>query len=261
MPVTLTRTSRDVVVRTLRSAGCVYAEDEARLLLAEARTQVHLEALIRRRCAGEPLEHVLGWAELCGIRVRVEPGVFVPRRRTEMLAFTALALVPRPDAVVVDACCGTGAVGAVLLRRHPGIELHATEVDAAAASLARATLPAASVHVGDLLAPLPASLRHGVDLVVANAPYVPTAEIATLPAEARVHEPRAAYDGGPDGLALHRRLAAEAGAWLRPGGHVVVEAAEDLSHGSAAVFAAAGFATRVLIDDDLGVAAVVSRRT
>lgn len=258
MPVT--RTNRDVVVATLRSAGCVYAEDEARLLLAEARTPEQLETLVVRRCAGEPLEHVLGWAELCGIRVRVAPGVFVPRRRTELLAFTALELVPTRAAVVVDACCGSGAIGAVLLRRHPRIVLHATEVDAASAGVARSNLPRATVHVGDLLAPLPSALRGRIDLVVANAPYVPTSAIATLPSEAREHEPRIAYDGGADGLAVHRRLAVEAAQWLRPRGAVVVESAEDLAHSSARAFAAQGFTTRVLRDDDLEVAVVVARR-
>jgi release factor glutamine methyltransferase len=260
MPVTLTPTSRDAVVATLRSAGCVWAEDEARLLLAEASSHEHLETLIGRRCAGEPLEHVVGWAELCGIRVRVAPGVFVPRRRTELLAFTALSLVPRTDAVVVDACCGSGAIGAVLLRRFPDLVLHATEVDAEAAEIARTNLPTASVHEGDLLATLPERLRGRIDLVVANAPYVPTAAIATLPPEARAHEPRVAYDGGADGLAVHRRLAAEARDWLVPTGAVVVEAAERQAVASAAAFAAQGFSTRVLHDADLEVCAVVAVR-
>src|SRR3954468_13896955 len=104
------------IVERLRAAGCVYAEDEARLLLAAATSTADLEALLTRRTAGQPLEHVLGWAEFCGLRIAVEPGVFVPRRRTEFLVRTAASVAP-PAAVVLDMCCGSGAVGAVLAAR------------------------------------------------------------------------------------------------------------------------------------------------
>src|SRR3954462_3557379 len=105
----MTRSPEDVVVARLRAAGCVFAEDEARLLLAGAAPDA-LDALVARRVAGEPLEPLLGWAEFCGLRVAVAPGVFVPRRRTEALVEEAVALF-RPGAVVVDLCCGSGALG------------------------------------------------------------------------------------------------------------------------------------------------------
>ena len=127
------------VVRRLRAAGCVFAEDEARLLLAEARTADQLDALVERRVAGEPLEHLLGWAEFAGLRIAVGPGVFVPRRRTEVLVAEAVALA-RPGAVVVDLCCGSGAVGVAVASAVPGIELHAADVDPAAVACARANL-------------------------------------------------------------------------------------------------------------------------
>ena len=92
------------VVARLRAAGCVFAEEEARLLLAEAQSPAGLEALVRRRVAGEPLEHLLGWAEFCGLRIMVTPGVFVPRRRSELLVHEAATLAPS-RAVVVDLCC------------------------------------------------------------------------------------------------------------------------------------------------------------
>src|SRR3954454_10326349 len=98
------------IVSTLRAAGCVFAEDEARLLAEAARDPVELADMVARRAAGVPLEHVLGWASLCGLRVAVDPGVFVPRRRTELLASQAIELAPR-GAVVVDLCCGSGGGG------------------------------------------------------------------------------------------------------------------------------------------------------
>src|SRR5690242_795737 len=127
-----------------------------------------------------PLEHVLGWAEFAGLRVAVDPGVFVPRRRSELLVRTAADLL-RPGAVVVDVCCGSGAIGAALLAAEPAIELHACDVDPVAVACARRNLPAASVHAGDLLEALPRALRGRVDVIVANAPYVPTGQIASMP--------------------------------------------------------------------------------
>lgn len=189
----------DGVVTRLRAAGCVFAEDEARLLVAAAGAPTSpavLAVLVERRAAGEPLEQILGWAEFCGLRVAVEPGVFVPRRRTALLVREAAALAG-PGAVVVDLCCGSGAVGAALLARHQ-VELYAADIDPTAV---RWNIGARGrVLEGDLDGPLPPTLRGRVDVLVANAPYVPTRAIATMPAEARDHEPRTALDGGPDGL-------------------------------------------------------------
>ena len=208
-----------VLVARLRAAGCVFAEDEAALLLAEHADDDELETLVARRCAGEPLETVLGWAQFAGLRVHVAPGVFVPRTRTELLVELADELLAdclgRP--VVVDLCCGTGAVGAALARRHPTAVVHAVDVDPVAVACARRNLTPTHVHAGDLLAALPAALRGGLDLVVANAPYVPTAAIASMPPEAREHEARVALDGGADGLSVHRRIAAQVGPWLATG--------------------------------------------
>ncbi|MGH3716164.1 MAG: putative protein N(5)-glutamine methyltransferase, partial [Micromonosporaceae bacterium] len=111
--MTLSLTHAALVAR-LRAAGCVYAEDEADLLLAGAASPAELAAMVEQRVGGLPLEHVLGWVEFAGIRVGVAPGVFVPRRRTELLvreAVAALSAQPRP-ATVVDLCCGCGALGA-----------------------------------------------------------------------------------------------------------------------------------------------------
>jgi release factor glutamine methyltransferase len=207
------------VVSRLRAAGCVFAEEEARLLRDAASEPDALAALVARRVAGEPLEYVLGWAEFHGLRLAIEPGVFVPRHRTEFLADQAAALA-RPGAVVVDLCCGCGAVGAAVAAAVP-VELHAADVSPAAVRAARRNV--ARVYEGDLFTPLPAELRGRVEVLVANVPYVPTDAIAMMPPEARDHEPREALDGGGDGLDVLRRVAARARDWLAPGGHLLVE--------------------------------------
>jgi len=235
------------LVARLRAAGCVFAEDEARLLLAAGAPPADLETMVRRRLAGEPLEQVLGYAEFCGLRISVEPGVFVPRQRTAFLVTRAASLVG-PASVVVDLCCGSGAVGAALLARTPGTALWAVDVDAAAVRCARRNLAhtRAIVLQGDLFDALPADLRGRVDVVVANAPYVPAAALPLLPPEAREHEPRVALDGGTDGLDVHRRIAIRAPSWLAPGGHLVVETSARQAPGTAAAVSAAGLVPQVV---------------
>ncbi len=210
-------------VETLRNAGCVFAEDEARLLSEAARDESHLDELVSRRAEGLPLEQVVGWAEFCGLRIALEPGVFVPRRRTEALVSEAAAVLS-PGAVVVDLCCGSGAVGAALLAAEPTIELHSADSDPGAVRCARRNVE--RVHQGDLFEALPDALRGRIDLVTVNAPYVPTGELGLLPREARLYEPRSALDGGPDGLEVLRRAVAAAPGWLAPGGRIVCEASE-----------------------------------
>ena len=290
-----------MVVARLRAAGCVFAEDEAALLREAARpappdrvgtpypvrhtflpTRVRsadpadvLEELVARRVAGEPLEHVLGWVAFAGRRWSVGPGVFVPRRRTELMVRAALELsgraagIPaaRPDSsvTVVDLCCGCGAVGgavAVGLRERrgrlqphgadDGVVLHAADVDTAATEHARRNLTplGGAVHTGDLFAALPPGLRGSVDVLLCNAPYVPTAAIATMPPEAREHEPAVALDGGDDGLDVLRRVAAGAPAWLAPGGSLLFEVGTGQVDAATRLVAHHSLAPRVVTDDD-----------
>lgn len=246
----------DQTVARLRAAGCVFAEDEARLLTAAARTPGELAGLLDRRVAGEPLEYVLGWAEFCGLRIAVEPGVFVPRRRTELLVREASAWTG-PGAVVVDLCCGSGAVAAALLAAAPAIDVHAADADPTAVRCARRNLPPDRVYEGDLDAALPAGLCGRVDVLVANAPYVPTAAIPTMPPEARDHEHPIALDGGPDGLDVARRIAAAAPRWLAPGGHLLIETSERQAPVLAGVFGAQGLIPWVVRSDELDATAVV----
>ncbi|MFM9442899.1 putative protein N(5)-glutamine methyltransferase [Streptomyces acidiscabies] len=251
--------ARPAVITALRAAGCVFAEDEADLILSAARTEAGLAALVSRRAAGEPLEVVVGWAEFAGLRIAVAPGVFVPRRRTEYLVDRALVTAPHAK-VVVDLCCGSGAVGAALAASLTSPEphatppeLHAADVDPAAVACARANLTpyGGRVHEGDLYAALPDTLRGRVDILAANVPYVPTGEVALLPTEARDHEPLVALDGGTDGLDVLRRVAAEAAHWLAPGGCLLVETSEHQARRALDAFAAGGLTPRLEYDDDL----------
>jgi release factor glutamine methyltransferase len=248
------------VVGALRAAGCVFAEDEADLIVAAARTPQRLAAMVRDRSSGLPLEQVLGWAEFCGLRIVVRPGVFVPRRRTEWLAAEAIALasrVARRRPVVLDLCCGAGALASAV-GAAVDAEVHAADVEPAAVECARLNLDGRGrVYEGDLFQPLPRSLRGRVDVLVANVPYVPTDEIALLPAEARLHEPRVTLDGGVDGLDVARRVAEAAPAWLAPGGSLLIETSERQVPTATGVLEAVGLRVRVLVSDELEATVVV----
>ncbi|WBB56905.1 putative protein N(5)-glutamine methyltransferase [Verrucosispora sp. WMMD573] len=249
------------LVARLRRAGCVWAEDETRLLVEAADGPATLAALVDRRVAGEPLEYLLGWAEFCGERIDVDPGVFVPRARTALLVSVA-ARVTGPAATVVELCCGSGAITRVLARRLAAPRLlAAVDVDPAAVVCARRNLAAvgAPVLAGDLFDPLPAAWRGRLDLVVANAPYVPTAAMALLPPESRRYESAAALDGGPDGLAVLRRLATAAPTWLAPGGHLVVEVGQGQVDRFRAVLTEVGLVPSVARDEASDAVAMLGR--
>jgi release factor glutamine methyltransferase len=261
MPVTPSPLSRSAIVTRLRSAGCVFAEEEAELLISAAATPAQLTDMVDRRASGLPLEQVVGWADFCGLRIAVEPGVFVPRRRTEFLVRQAIALAP-PRPVIVDLCCGSGAVGAALAAALDPAELHAADIDPAAVRCARRNLAAAGGHVysGDLFGPLPAALHGHVDILTANVPYVPTGEVALLPAEARLHEARVALDGGGDGLDVLRRVAAQALLWLAPGGSLLVEISERQESEACDTTGRGGLVPRVARSAELAVAVLIASK-
>jgi len=301
------------IVARLRAAGCVFAEDEARLLVSAAGTPAELDAMVDRRVAGLPIEQVIGWAEFCGLRIAVDPGVFVPRRRTEFLVREAAALARQasargtpatsatgpatspagpagrgasaagqgvsaaagstsapgqapfgfgPATVVVDLCCGSGAVGVALAAALGRVELHAADVDPAAVGCARRNVGAAGgqVYEGDLFEPLPAALRGRVDVLAANVPYVPAEEVALLPPEARMHEPRVALDGGEDGLDVLRRVAAEAPRWLAPGGCMLTETSERQAALAAEAVGRHGLIPRIARSAELNATVVIGIR-
>ncbi|WP_318657190.1 putative protein N(5)-glutamine methyltransferase [Cellulosimicrobium composti] len=276
----------DDLAARLRAAGCVFAEEEAARLVERADDAHHLEALVARRVEGEPLEHVLGYVDFHGLRIAVDPGVFVPRQRTVLLVDEAVALVRRrtvrtrppgtvpgqadDPVVVVDVCCGAGALGLAVATdlgsgadagRCP-VDLHVTDLDPAAVACAARNVAAVGgvAYRGDLFDPLPTRLRGRVDVLLANVPYVPTGEIPLLPPEARDHEARVALDGGGDGLDVLRRVAADALRWLAPGGHLLTESGERQAPGAVAVLERAGLAARVVRDEEIGATVVVGTR-
>lgn len=249
------------IVSRLRAAGCVFAEDEALLLLSEASGPAELSEWVDRRVTGAPLEYILGWAEFCGLRIAVEPGVFVPRRRTGLLVSEAVTLLrdsPTPPAsswagILVDLCCGSGAVGVAIASQVPGVELHAADIDPVAVQCGRRNVARVGglIHQGDLYEALPSGLHGRVQLLAVNAPYVPTGALGTMPPEAREYEPRVSLDGGADGLDLHRRVILEAAEWLAPDGHLLIETSRRQAAGTAGVMAAAGFAVRTVYAEEL----------
>ncbi len=260
------RGGEDEIVSRLRAAGCVFAEDEAALLIEQFADGADRDAAVARRVAGEPLEQILGWAEFAGLRVRVLPGVFVPRLRTAAILTAVDDLRERGEldlpagALVVDLCCGTGALGVALRSRLPDAMIVAADVDPVAVRCARTNLPDVSVFQGDLFDALLPGFRGEVALVVVNAPYVPTGEIARMPPEARDHEHHVALDGGADGLTLHRRIAQEGAGWVRPGGVLLLETSREQAEATRSFFTTTEWTTSLVLDEDVDGTVLVARR-
>jgi release factor glutamine methyltransferase len=250
----------------LAAAGCVSAAAEARWLVEEAADPAALRAMVARRTAGEPLQYVIGWAPFGRLRLRVGPGVFVPRPETEGLADRAAAHLRAAGAagerVAVDLCTGSGAIACFLAAEVPGARVVATELDPGALAWAQVNAAAHGVQLlpGDLDAPLPDELAGRVDVLCANVPYVPTRAIATMPRDVRDHEPRLALDGGPDGLDVLRRVAGRAGRWLAPGGFLLCEIGDDQGEAAARLLAAAGLAEVAVLPDLAGRDRIVEAR-
>ncbi|MBM2621692.1 putative protein N(5)-glutamine methyltransferase [Actinoplanes sp. LDG1-06] len=236
----------DTVAR-LRAAGCVFAEEEAAIIESAAPDLRTLDEMIERRAKGEPLEQVVGFADFAGVRVRLRPGVFVPRVRSELLV--RLAAAHHPD-LLVDLCCGSGALGLAVRRLRPHVELHAADLDPTATACARDN-GIAHVHEGDLYDALPHELQGRVDVLLANVPYVATAHIPLLPVEARDHEPAMALDGGEDGLDIFRRVTGSAPKWLAPGGVLLTEITEAQEQPAIEAVRRSGLDAEVIYDEDL----------
>ena len=209
----------------LSSAGFIAAEEEAVELLACADgDQVQLDLLVGRRLEGEPLAWVTGTVSFCGLAVRVDRGVYVPRMHSAPLAARAVERLPERGRAV-DLCTGTGAVAKVLMAERPRAHVVASDIEERAVGCAAAN--GVEAYCGDLFGPLPPRLEGHVDVVVGVVPYVPTAGLALLQRDTLTFEPSLFYDGGHDGTAILRRALAESARFLRPGGAVLLELGGD----------------------------------
>jgi release factor glutamine methyltransferase len=211
----------EALVALLESGGFVAAEEEAEELLARAAGDAELlDALVRRRLTGEPLAWITGTAPFCGLWIRVDPGVYVPRWQTEPLALRAVERLPA-NGTAIDVCTGSGAIAATLLAKRPGARVVAADVDERAVACAAAN--GVEVYRGDLLAPLPPALEGRADVVVGVVPYVPTPDLPLLQRDTFTFETPLAYDGGRDGTELLRRVLTDSPRFLRRGGALLLE--------------------------------------
>lgn len=245
------------LVDRLRAAGCVFAEDEAALLMAHEPDAAAREALVARRVAGEPLETLLGWVLFGGLRLDVEPGVFVPRRRTELVARLAVERLPE-GGTLVDLCCGVGAIAAVVAHSRPDARVIAADFDSRAVALAARNLEPYGATA--LVSDMDSNISLPIDVITACPPYVPTGEIQFMPSEARDFEPHTALDGGPDGTALQAAVFAAAARRLAPGGVVIVETSATLAELTTQRAVEAGLDPSVGHDEELGATVVVAGR-
>ena len=259
-----------VLVGRLREAGCVFAQDEARLLCEAAADEAELNELTRRRAVGEPLELVVGWAEFRGLRIAVEPGVFVPRRRTEFLAEQAAGTARarrRSRGPVLRR--GGGRRGAVRRDRRARVRSRrhraARRRHRARRGPRRLPQPRRRIaqgmccHEGDSTPSLPSRLAGASPC---RPRTCPTCRAARSPScrPRRASTSRSALDGGADGLDVLRRVSAVAAArWLRPGGSVLSEISERQCAAAEAAVRAAGLEPRILSSDDDDTTIVIGR--
>ncbi len=239
----------------------MFAEDEARVLSESAASPAELDSMVNRRVGGEPIQQIVGWAEFCGLRIQLEPGVFVPRPRSEFLVRKAIRL-GRSGCTVLDVCCGTGALGVATAAGLGRVDLHATDVDRAAVRCAAINVSEAGgrVYQGDLFHPLPRSLKGRADLLLVNAPYVPTGEMPLMPREARLYEETITLDGGEDGLDVQRRAILEAPAWLAPEGHLLVETSDLQAESTMRLMKDTGLAPTLATSAEWGATVIIGRK-
>jgi release factor glutamine methyltransferase len=239
----------EALAALLSGAGFVAAEDEAdQLLVCAAGDLEILDSLVARRLTGEPLGWITGSVSFCGLELRVDPGVYVPRWQSEPLARRAVECLPT-NGTAIDLCTGAGAIARTLIANHPGARVVASDVDERAAACARAN--GVEVYVGDLFAPLPRTLEGRVDVVVGVVPYVPTSALPLLQRDTFAFESPLSYDGGPDGTDILRRTLTDSPRFLRRGGVLLLELGGDQADGLGDDLACLGYVdVGVLVDED-----------
>jgi release factor glutamine methyltransferase len=235
----------------------------------DAEAKKRYTAMVERRVNGEPIPRIMGHYQFRGLDMLVKAGVFVPRASSEFLAEEAVKAMRwrRGRKVAVDVATGAGPVALAVANEVRGAEVWGIDISAAATALGRENarrLGLANAHFrsGDMLAALPRTLRGEIDLFTIHPPYVLHTELNTLPREIREFEPlQSLTDNSDDGLGLVRRLAADAHAWLKPGGVLLVEVGTYLSRRTQSVLRAAQLVDVSWAKDSLGVTRVVSGRT
>lgn len=224
----------DKVAERLAAAGVESPRFDARWLVEDAEDAAQLEGWVRRRVAREPLQLIVGTTVFRTVELLCEPGVFVPRPETEVVAGIAVAAAQEagPAALVLEPCTGTGAIACSLVVEVPGCHVEATDVNPRAVDLAARNLRWCASHVegstfdvrrGSLLKPLDRAMAGTVDVLVSNPPYLPARDAAEWPPEVAQHDPPEALVGGVDGNEVVQRIVRAAPEWLRPGGTLVVE--------------------------------------
>ena len=205
-------------------------------------------SLAHRRMAREPVARIVGAKEFWSLPLGVSAATLVPRPETETVVESALDAIERCGARsrplrIADLGTGSGAILLALLSELPAACGIGTDLSAAALTMARDNARRLGVNGARFVAcDMAAALRGPFDLIVSNPPYIASAEIAGLAPEVRDFDPRAALDGGPDGLAFYRAIAAAAPGLLAPGGMLIVELGPGQAPAVAALFAAAGLA-------------------
>ena len=239
----------------------VLGVDRSRLALVDEVPPEQAEqyaALVARRAAREPLQHLTGLAHFRYVDLRVGPGVFVPRPETELLAGWAVEqaraaiAAGRPSPVVVDLGTGSGAIAKAVAHEVPAAEVHAVELDERAHAWAARNLAGTGVDLrqGDLAESFD-ELAGAVDVVVSNPPYIPHEAWESVAVEVRDHDPQLALYAAGDGLDTIRVVERRAALLLRPGGAVGVEHADVQGESAPAVFSAAGRWEQVRDHEDL----------
>ena len=242
----------------LSRAGVIAAEEEANELLARADGDGRLlDSLVARRLTGEPLAWVTGSTSFCGIEIRVDPGVYVPRWQSEPLARRAVHFLPATG-VAIDLCTGSGAIARTLMVNRPGAHVVACDIDERAVTCAAAN--GVEVYRGDLFDPLPRTLEGRVDVIVAVVPYVPTPELPLLQRDTFAFESTLSYDGGSDGTDILRRVLRESPRFLRRGGALLLELGGNQAEELDGDLARLGYVdVRVLSDEDGDVRGIEAR--
>ncbi len=245
-----TRSHPGFLVALLEGAGFVAAEEEADELMARAAGDLELlETLLRRRLEGEPLAWVTGSALFCGLEIRVDPGVYVPRWQSESLARRAVSRLA-DDGVVIDLCTGSGALARTLAVNRPRARVVASEIDERAVACAASN--GVEVYRGDLFAPLPSLLEGRADVVVGVVPYVPTTALALLARDTLRFESPLSYDGGRDGTDVLRRVHDECPRFLRRGGTLLLELGGEQADGLGPELARLGYSDADVLSDEDG---------